>query len=153
MTPFPKKIVEKLESRQTSSAGLRNGQDYVQTQSTPSDMSRPGAAIRFMLPGGTKSEDDAGGLSQQFVQSNFQFLQRKLSSTLPHIQHLITIDSRIMHGNPVFSGTRVPVYQVIEELSDGTQPSELLEGYPSLSAEHIQAGLDFAASLLRIYSD
>jgi uncharacterized protein (DUF433 family) len=58
-----------------------------------------------------------------------------------------------MHGNPIFQGTRVPVYQVIEELADGTRLEELPECFPSLSHQTIQAGLDFAIRLLRIYDD
>ena len=58
-----------------------------------------------------------------------------------------------MHGNPVFKGTRVPLYRIIEELADGTKLEELINGYPSLNLEQIQVGLDFAAFLLRIYDD
>lgn len=59
----------------------------------------------------------------------------------------------IMHGNPVFQGTRIPVYQIIEELADGTSLQDILEGYPSLTLEKIQTGLDFAASVVRIYDE
>ena len=60
---------------------------------------------------------------------------------------------QVMHGNPVFRGTRIPIYQIIEELADGTPLAEIPEGYPSLNMEQIQNGLDFAASVLRIYDD
>ena len=54
---------------------------------------------------------------------------------------------------PVFRNSRVPLYQIIEELADGTPLESLPQGYPSVSLEQIQAGLDFVALLVRIYDD
>jgi uncharacterized protein (DUF433 family) len=85
------------------------------------------------------------------VQSNFQYLQNKLLNGSISIKQSVMLDSRIMHGNPVFVGTRVPLYRIVEELADGATLEDLVDGYPSLSVEQIQAGLDFVASLLRIY--
>ena len=86
-------------------------------------------------------------------QSSIQFLQRKLGFSSESVRSTIVIDARVMHGNPVFKGTRIPLYQIIEELAGGTRLQELPESYPSLTVEQIQRGLDFAASLLRIYDD
>jgi uncharacterized protein (DUF433 family) len=87
------------------------------------------------------------------VNTNINFLRLRLANASPLIREAITIDARVMHGNPVFAGTRVPVYQVIEELADGTAIQELPECFPGVSAEKIQAGLDFAVRLLRVYDD
>ena len=89
----------------------------------------------------------------QHVQSNFQHLRNKLSSGSALVKRSVMLDSRIMHGNPVFVGTRIPLYRIVEELADGGSLQDLVDGYPSLSIEQIQVGLDFAASLLRIYDD
>lgn len=86
-------------------------------------------------------------------QSNLSFLLRKLHASNDAIKAVVTIDPRVMHGNPVFTGTRIPIYEVVEELTDGTTLPEILEGYPSLRLEQIQHALDFTASLLRIYDD
>jgi uncharacterized protein (DUF433 family) len=83
--------------------------------------------------------------------STFAYLRRKLKASSDKIQDVVAMDVQVMHGNPVFRGTRIPVYQIVEELADGTTLPELIEGYPSLSLEQIQSGLDFAASLLRLY--
>ena len=88
-----------------------------------------------------------------WAHSNFQFLQRKLSAGNDEVRNAVAMDVRIMHGNPVFHGTRVPVYEIIEESADGTTLPEIVKGYPSLTVEQIQAGLDFAASFLRIYDE
>ncbi len=46
-------------------------------------------------------------------------------------------DPDIMHGNPVFKGTRIPVYQIIEAIEDGDSEQDILEGYPSLTKAHL----------------
>ena len=46
-------------------------------------------------------------------------------------------DPNIMHGNPVFKGTRIPVYQIIEAMKDGDSEQDVLEGYPSLTKAHL----------------
>jgi uncharacterized protein (DUF433 family) len=85
--------------------------------------------------------------------SNAWYLQRKLAASNDSIRQAVEMGVRVMHGNPVFRGTRVPIYTIVEELADGTTLSEVLDGYPSLTLDQIQHGLDFAASLLRIYDD
>jgi uncharacterized protein (DUF433 family) len=123
-----------------------------QTQAEPS---RAHGNVFFSLhrsgTGNPKADFEQSQYSQ--VQSNFLYLQRKLSSSSITIKQEISIDSRIMHGNPVFKGTRIPLYRIIEELADGTRLEELIDGYPSLNLKQIQAGLDFTISLLRIYDD
>ncbi len=88
-----------------------------------------------------------------WADSNFLFLHRKLSASSDEIRNAVAMDVRITHGNPVFRGTRIPVYEIVEELADGTTLTEIADGYPSLTVQQIQAGLDFAASLLRIYDE
>jgi uncharacterized protein (DUF433 family) len=85
--------------------------------------------------------------------SNFGYLSERLKHSNDAIRNAVKMDLNIMHGNPVFQNTRIPVYQIIEELADGTSLPNILEGYPSLTSEQIQRGLDFAASMMRIYDD
>ncbi len=87
------------------------------------------------------------------AESNLRFLQKKLSLLPKAVADAVQIDPTVMHGNPVFTGTRIPIHQIVEELADGTPFDELAEGYPSLDPEKIRLGLDFVASLLRIYDD
>jgi uncharacterized protein (DUF433 family) len=87
------------------------------------------------------------------VQSNIQFLQKKLSVAPARVAEAVAIDPRIMHGNPVFKGTRIPIYQIVEELADGTPLTDLTEAYPALTLDNIRHGLDFVSSLLRIFDD
>ncbi len=44
----------------------------------------------------------------------------------------ITKDPEIMHGIPVFSGTRVPVQTLFEYLEGGESLGDFLEGFPTV---------------------
>jgi uncharacterized protein (DUF433 family) len=52
----------------------------------------------------------------------------------------------VMMGKPVFKGTRLTVEHVLKELAVGMRPEPLLDNYPTLRAEHIQAALLFATA-------
>ncbi len=59
----------------------------------------------------------------------------------------ITVDPGLMLGQPVIAGTRLPVYVIVQAIAAGDGPKELLETYPFLIAEDIEAALNFAAHL------
>ena len=105
--------------------------------------------LKGLIQQSTPRSDD---LSRQ-MESNFMFFQKKLRLAPRAVSDAVQVDPTVMHGNPVFSGTRIPIYQIVEELADGTSFDELLEGYPSLDSERIRRGLDFVASLLRVYDE
>lgn len=50
----------------------------------------------------------------------------------------IVVDPEIMSGAPVFSGTRVPVSALLENLEAGVSLDEFLENFPTVPRE--QAG-------------
>ncbi len=47
----------------------------------------------------------------------------------------ITRDPEVMHGTPVFRGTRVPVKTLFDYLESGETLNEFLEGFPTVSRE------------------
>lgn len=57
----------------------------------------------------------------------------------------ITVDPEICGGRPCIRGLRVRVTDVLELLASGASREEILEDYPYLQAEDIQAVLEFAA--------
>lgn len=63
---------------------------------------------------------------------------------------LITIDNEILGGTPVFTGTRVPVAVLFENLAGGLSLEEILESYPTLKREQAIEALHQAESLLRL---
>jgi uncharacterized protein (DUF433 family) len=61
----------------------------------------------------------------------------------------ISVDPAIAHGQACFSGTRVLVSAVLDNLAAGLTAKEILASYPSLSPEAIQAAIAYAAELAR----
>jgi uncharacterized protein (DUF433 family) len=48
----------------------------------------------------------------------------------------------------VIRGTRIPVELILRKLGDGATEADLLDGYPRLTREDIQAALGYAADSL-----
>jgi len=65
-----------------------------------------------------------------------------------YIADRITIDENVCNGKPTIRGKRITVQTIIEFLSAGEKPSEILKQYPSLEKEDITACLKFAAELM-----
>jgi uncharacterized protein (DUF433 family) len=61
---------------------------------------------------------------------------------------LITIDNEILGGQPVFSGTRVPVETLFDHLESGISLNEFLEDFPTVSKQQAVAVLDAANKFL-----
>ena len=61
---------------------------------------------------------------------------------------LIEINPDIMLGKPVIKGTRLTVELIVRKLGEGATVEDLLDGYPNLSKEAIQAALIYAADLI-----
>jgi len=55
----------------------------------------------------------------------------------------IVIDQRIMVGKPVIKGTRIPLDAIIRRLAEGMSIKAILEDYPNLTREDIQAALSW----------
>jgi uncharacterized protein (DUF433 family) len=60
----------------------------------------------------------------------------------------ITISPDVMLGKPVIRGTRVTVELILRKMGEGATESELLDAYPQLSKEDIQAAMAYAANTL-----
>ncbi len=63
-----------------------------------------------------------------------------------HYEHDgITIDPTICNGKPTITGHRITVQTVLEFLSAGDTPADIMEFYSSLTAADIAACLRYAA--------
>ena len=60
----------------------------------------------------------------------------------------IEIDPDVMLGKPVIRGTRIPIELILRKLSDGASDADLLDAYPRLTREDIQAAMRYAADAL-----
>jgi uncharacterized protein (DUF433 family) len=61
---------------------------------------------------------------------------------------LITVDSDILGGTPVFKGTRVPVKTLFEYLENNYTFDEFLECFPSVTRELARRVLESSESAL-----
>jgi len=61
----------------------------------------------------------------------------------------IVVDPKILGGRAVIKGTRIPVYFILELLSNGWTIDDILKEYPHLTREDILAAIRYAAKVLR----
>lgn len=61
---------------------------------------------------------------------------------------LINVDPNIMHGTPVFRGTRVPIQTLIDYLEAGDRLDDFLDDFPSVSREQAKQVLELAKEAL-----
>ena len=59
----------------------------------------------------------------------------------------VTIDEKIMHGEPIVIGTRVPVKVVVGSLAGGMSFEEVMEEY-DMTYQDILDCLEYAAKIL-----
>ena len=57
----------------------------------------------------------------------------------------IEVNPNIMLGKPVIRGTRIPVELVLRKLAEGATEADLLDAYPGLTRDDIQAAIAYAA--------
>lgn len=65
----------------------------------------------------------------------------------PLLQRII-VDPKVIVGKPVIRGTRIPVELILRMVAQGLPQTEILEDYPRLQAEDIQAALLYAAAVV-----
>jgi uncharacterized protein (DUF433 family) len=63
-------------------------------------------------------------------------------------QDRIEINPKVMLGKPIIRGTRVTVELILRKLGEGAAHRELLEAYPNLTENDLQAAITFAADTL-----
>ena len=61
---------------------------------------------------------------------------------------MIETKPEVMLGKPVIKGTRIPVDLIVRKLGEGASFDDLIDGYPNLSREAIQAALIYAADMI-----
>ncbi|MFH1098264.1 MAG: DUF433 domain-containing protein [Candidatus Desantisbacteria bacterium] len=60
----------------------------------------------------------------------------------------ITINSKIMVGKPIIRGLRITAEQILKALANRVPTQEILDDYPELELEDIQAVLLYASELV-----
>lgn len=64
------------------------------------------------------------------------------------VTHRIDVNPKLMLGKPVIRGTRITVELILRKLGEGATERELLEAYPHLKRQDIQAAMSYAADTL-----
>ena len=67
---------------------------------------------------------------------------------MPNLADRIEVNPAVMLGKPVIRGTRIPVELILRKLGEGATEADLLDAYPRLTREDIQAALAYAADSL-----
>ena len=60
----------------------------------------------------------------------------------------IVVNPDIMLGKPVIKGTRITVQLILNKLAEGMSFNDVLNAYPNLISEDIQAALLYASQLI-----
>lgn len=61
----------------------------------------------------------------------------------------ITVDPQVCHGRPCIKGTRIMASVVLDNLAEGVAVDEILQSYPALEREDVNAAVAYAAALAR----
>ncbi len=61
----------------------------------------------------------------------------------------VVVDPNICHGKACIKGTRIMVSVILDNLAANLTPSEILQSYPTLTHEAVQAAIAYAAELTR----
>jgi uncharacterized protein (DUF433 family) len=64
---------------------------------------------------------------------------------MKHYSEIITIDPTIRFGKPTIKGTRISVYDVLSLFASGMSLQEIMDDFPELGMEEINAVFAYAA--------
>jgi uncharacterized protein (DUF433 family) len=62
---------------------------------------------------------------------------------------MISTDPRVMHGQAVIAGTRVPVSVILDCLAAGMTVEEIIAEYPTVTVAGVRAAAAYGAALAR----
>jgi uncharacterized protein (DUF433 family) len=68
---------------------------------------------------------------------------------MPVWRDYLVSDPQVCEGQLCAKGTRVLVTVILDNLAEGNTREEILRSYPSLTPEHLDAALAYAAELAR----
>jgi uncharacterized protein (DUF433 family) len=63
------------------------------------------------------------------------------------VESRVTANPEVRSSHPTIRGTRITVWDILGWLGSGLKEREILEDYPELAPEDIQAALQFALRL------
>jgi uncharacterized protein (DUF433 family) len=78
-------------------------------------------------------------------------MAQKNHSTMTDEQLLsrVLVDPAVCRGRPHIRGTRIQIAVILDALSEGLSPREVLDHYPDLDADDLRAAVAYACKLAR----
>ncbi|MCC6944941.1 MAG: DUF433 domain-containing protein [Thermomicrobiales bacterium] len=67
----------------------------------------------------------------------------------PTTTERITCNPDVLLGKPTIRGTRIPVYLIVELVEAGHTAAEIVDDYPLLTDEDVEAAVEYAADIAR----
>lgn len=67
---------------------------------------------------------------------------------MPTLESVVRCDPDVLGGTPVFTGTRVPIKNLVDYLAAGDSLERFLDHFPSVTREQAVAALELANDLL-----
>ena len=64
------------------------------------------------------------------------------------LKDILSVDNEILGGQPVFSGTRVPIETLFDHIEKGITIDEFLEDFPGVTKKQVLALLEVANKLV-----
>ena len=64
------------------------------------------------------------------------------------MNEFIRVDPEICSGKPTISGTRIMVKNILGMVAGGYAVDQIVEAYPELTQEMVQAALEYAAAVI-----
>jgi uncharacterized protein (DUF433 family) len=61
----------------------------------------------------------------------------------------VQVDPNVCSGRPYIRGTRISIAVILDALSEGLTPQEVLDHYPDLVADDLRAAVNYACKLAR----
>jgi uncharacterized protein (DUF433 family) len=65
-----------------------------------------------------------------------------------NMNDFIVVDPKICSGKPVLRGTRIMVKNILGMVAGGYNMDRILDAYPELTREMVQAALEYAAAVI-----
>ena len=63
---------------------------------------------------------------------------RREDVNLERVAEIAVSDPEVMHGTPVYRGTRIPIGLIANMVRQGAEIDEILQGYPALDREKVE---------------
>lgn len=109
------------------------------------DWSHPSPPVTLVAVANRLTSTTESSLATDQMNSNASIIA---SEPLTYLDGRITVDPDLCNGRPTIRGLRITVETVLGFLGAGESAAEILDQYPSLDAQDIDACLRFAAELM-----